>query len=109
MILVSTDKERFDFTLLISGHAGYAPIGRDVVCAAASTLFFTLWRSVCLMDEEGELVKKSLVSSRGYGKISFTVKESAAPKATALFDSLVTGFELLWENYGRYIRLTKGA
>lgn len=41
MIKVSTDLRTF---IQIQGHAGYAPAGQDIVCAAVSTLYETLKR-----------------------------------------------------------------
>lgn len=32
--------------LLVSGHAGYAPVGQDIVCAAVSALTLTLIRGL---------------------------------------------------------------
>lgn len=43
------------------GHAGFARKGKDIVCAAASTLIFTLINSVpCIYDDEGDLYIKVL-------------------------------------------------
>ena len=39
MIIVKTDGSSF---IEISGHAGYAPAGSDIVCAAVSILYETL-------------------------------------------------------------------
>lgn len=39
MITVKTDLRSY---ISIEGHAGYAPAGQDIVCAAVSTLYETL-------------------------------------------------------------------
>ena len=40
----------------ITGHAGYAPGGKDIVCAACSTLAWAFLRLFCRLEEAGEIV-----------------------------------------------------
>lgn len=42
MLDIKMQLSRNRMQLMASGHAGFAPIGQDIVCAAASTLFNTL-------------------------------------------------------------------
>ena len=42
MIQVKERQARGGWEIAFSGHAGYAPEGEDIVCAAVSILFFTL-------------------------------------------------------------------
>lgn len=42
MIQVKERQARGGWEIVFSGHAGYAPEGEDIVCAAVSILFFTL-------------------------------------------------------------------
>lgn len=42
MIRVKERQARGGWEIAFSGHAGYAPEGEDIVCAAVSILFFTL-------------------------------------------------------------------
>ena len=42
IILIEAVYNRKKLTLELSGHAGYAPAGRDTVCAAVSALVYTL-------------------------------------------------------------------
>ncbi len=45
-------------TLSVHGHSGYAPRGRDIVCAGVSTLVYTLINSTeCVIDGETVTVK----------------------------------------------------
>lgn len=52
MINVTIEQEK----ITASGHAGYAPKGQDIVCAAFSVLSLTLERAVdTLTDDEMEI------------------------------------------------------
>ena len=42
MITIIYDEKGKDMSLQTSGHAGYAPKGQDIVCAAVSTLMQSL-------------------------------------------------------------------
>ena len=46
MITIIYDEKGKDMSLQTSGHAGYAPKGQDIVCAAVSTLMQSLAYSV---------------------------------------------------------------
>ena len=53
MIRVSIDPDALSFRL--DGHAGYAPIGQDIVCASASMLTAALFEYVLGNVDEGLL------------------------------------------------------
>ncbi len=66
MIRVSTRLGTNSFTLTAEGHAGYAPMGQDIVCAAASALLYAFTdylsalpgrelREVTVTEEDGSL------------------------------------------------------
>lgn len=42
MLNIRMELSRNRMSMQANGHAGYAPAGQDIVCAAASTLFNTL-------------------------------------------------------------------
>ena len=43
---------RFEGGITIKGHAGYAPLGQDIVCAGVSTLAQTLIASIEALTED---------------------------------------------------------
>lgn len=53
MIVVKTDLHR---SIEVKGHAGYAPAGQDIVCAAVSILYETLKR-VLVQPMEAEFTE----------------------------------------------------
>lgn len=80
--------------LTVSGHAGYAERGRDIVCAGVSTLVFALGRYLGNLEKYGDTV---LVYSR----------ETDNAKHIAAFDMALDGLYMTEESFGEYVEITK--
>ena len=80
--------------IAMRGHAGYAPIGQDIVCAGASTLYSTYLYST-KADESVEGEWKVLNAEFNY-------------KNRAIFGAIRTGFEMLSEHYPDHLKLVIG-
>ena len=60
MIVVTYEKSRESCSLRVEGHAGYAARGSDIVCAAASILFYTLANHLSARKEaEAQVTKRN--------------------------------------------------
>lgn len=79
----------------ISGHAGFSTNGPDIVCAACSTLTYTLLQS-CL--SAGCEVKHT-EPSNGSFFISVSCNDDTAQKARTIFETIAQGFALLAVRY----------
>lgn len=94
----SLDEARW---LEVSGHAGYAEPGKDIVCAGVSVTVQGLAATLC--QTEGVLcdVKKQK------GRMFIVCRCSPQVKryVDALFDMARTSFELIAEEYPQYVRL----
>ena len=87
----------------ISGHAGYAPSGQYIVCAAASFLATTVVNSLELqLGAEGTVNSKD-----GYLYYRLPGSLSAEQQHTAqiILQTLATGFQNLKEAYPKYISI----
>lgn len=91
------------FTL--SGHAGYAPEGADIVCAAVSVLALNTVNAVekftavpfqCEADAE----------NGGFLKALFPLEGMAAADAQLLLETLALGLAGIETEYGSYFTLT---
>ena len=84
--------------LTVSGHAGYATKGEDIVCAAVTALSGTLVKSLeDLTDDKIEYdVQLGWVDIK-YGDLS--------EKAKALIDSFFIGICLVADEFPGYIRI----
>ena len=91
------------YIISIEGHAGAAPEGQDIVCAAASALALTLVEAVRNLDARGCVSHLSREVGKGSVQLDFTVKEDALPEAEAIVGTITDGFLLLEENCSEYI------
>ena len=94
-------------SLRVKGHAGYAEIGSDIVCSAASVLAYTLANSVQNAEDNGWLAMPPVIQmDSGDTVISC---ESADDIALVVMKSMYTfatmGYALLAQNYPQYVRL----
>ena len=88
------------FRMEISGHAGWAPPGHDLVCAGASTLMVTLIESTTDIPElqTGIYMKDALVTVQSYPD------EDMEDKCRTIYETIYRGFEALKESYPDNVR-----
>ena len=102
-----TNKEYGTITLKLSGHAGQAEKGSDIVCAAASILAYTVAQSLQFMYEEGGLKKKPhLKLTEGDTVIVAKPKDDTYAEALHIFFVAQVGYHLLTHNYPQYVTLS---
>ena len=80
----------------LSGHAGYAESGRDIVCAAVSALVLNMANSVEAFTEdgfEGEMDEQT-------GGFSFQFTAEISPESQLLMNSLVLGLRNIEKEFG---------
>lgn len=79
-----------------SGHAGYAPKGQDIVCAAFSVLSLTLDTAVKkFTDDNIEIVLENGEMAAQWQQVS--------PEGLLLINAYIEGVKALAENYPKYI------
>ena len=89
----------------VTGHAGQAEKGQDIVCSAVSILFYTLAQAVTTSRdalEEDPLI----ITNDGDGLISCKPKEGFEGIIQRTYWTILTGFDLLAEEYKEYVKLT---
>ncbi len=104
MITIEYSKEKrsrtIQYSLSAEGHAGYAPEGQDIICAAVSTLFCTLANAlsdsgaseldVCLEPGNSGICCEAAYSD-------FEIE--------AMFRFAMIGLEMLEEQYPDYVEI----
>lgn len=90
MITVEYDLKKL--TLYVRGHAGYAPKGCDIVCAAVSALAYTLCR-----ESEGEVYDFA-------DGMMISVKRSLFSRIR--FKTIVSGINMVSEKYPENVRIS---
>ncbi len=90
----------------VSGHAGAGEKGCDIVCAAASMLAWTICERAENVPEFYAKVEQSEVMCSC--TIICSPEEEVRERCREMFDTILTGFQLLEENFGEYVRVRKG-
>ena len=86
----------------VSGHAGYAESGEDIVCAGISMLVINTINSIETFTEDGF----SCDADPKTGYIKFQFKTTISNDSELLMNSLVLGLQGVQEEYGKeYMKL----
>ena len=87
----------------VTGHAGYAEEGSDIVCAAVSILSYTVLNSMeVVAGMNSDDFEWSVDEETGFMKI---LLQKTCLESNILLKTFVTGIKLLLENYSQYISL----
>ena len=92
------------FTLDVTGHAEHGKKGEDIVCAAISTLFYTLAEA---LYNSKEMLQEDIVFSDqdGNGHISCKPKAEYEANVSLIYWTLLTGFDIVVKNYEKNVSL----
>lgn len=102
-----TNKEAGSITMKLTGHAGQAEKGQDIVCAAASILAYTVAQALQFMYEQGQLQKKPHIKlTEGDTVIVAKPRKDAYAEALHTFFVAQVGYHLLSHNYSQYVTLS---
>ena len=106
-ISITENKEAKAFTLKVEGHAGQAEAGKDIICASASMLSFTVAQYAKFMFDRHQLKKKPTIHLED-GNAEVTIKPKTEFYAEAMHTYFVAqvGFSLLAHNYPQYVEFT---
>ena len=106
MITVSFTQEGDKLSLRLEGHAGYAEIGKDIVCASATILAYTVAQFVTEAEGKGDLLSSPQVQlERGDTIISCEPNDGAFYAIRNAYLYAVLGYQILEHNYPQYVRL----
>lgn len=89
--------------LTVKGHAYSAEPGRDLICASASTLAYTLAANVANMADNGQVREPVMNMNEGDTEISCKPRHNLKATVTLVFDTVCAGFDLLAHQYPEYI------
>ena len=105
MVVVESRSDDREFYLKVIGHAGSAEKGRDIVCASASMLLYTLAQTAKVLEQKGRLKEPPAIRvESGDAEVGFTAKAKYAAEAAHCFYTVMVGFQLLCHNYPMYVR-----
>lgn len=94
-------------TIDINGHAEHGKKGEDIVCAAISTLFYTLASSLYevkhMMAEDIDFSDED-----GNGHISCNPKKEFEANVSLIYWTILNGFQMVADEYKKNVKLTVG-
>jgi uncharacterized protein YsxB (DUF464 family) len=89
--------------LTINGHAGHGKKGKDIVCSAISTLFYTLgeslWQSASMLWKE-PIIKEE----EGDGYLVCHPKEEYEGNIALIYRTVLIGMEMVAEQYPKNVK-----
>ena len=97
-------KEKKICAFEISGHAGYAPAGEDIVCSAVTVLALNTVNAIEAFTET-PFKAKADEKKGGYLKVSFPLEGMADEKTQLLLETLAQGLSGIQEEYHKYLTL----
>ncbi len=87
----------------VSGHSGYAEIGKDIVCAAVSAIVQTA--VLGLVDVVGIEVVYHQRSGKVRCSLPEGLSEDLRGKANIVLETMLCGLKSIQEGYGPYIKV----
>ena len=106
MTTITAMKEGEKHILHIEGHAGYGSAGNDIVCAAVSILGYTWLNELLILEERNEV--QNVVHEEEDGKLIVSY-EGGNDAVNTAYETILTGFEALEQNFFENITLNRGA
>ncbi len=109
MIKVTFTENPEKLSLRLEGHAGYAEHGKDIVCASASILAYTVAQYVEYEDNQGNLKAPAEIKlESGDSVVSCEPREEKLKWLWDAYQFAKMGFLILANNYPQYVEVIDG-
>ena len=107
MITATFTESGRNLSIRLEGHAGYAEHGKDIVCASATILAYTLAQTIKDAEHFGYLASAPVIKlDSGDTLLSCeAADEENRVLMRCMFAFAVKGFALLEHNYPKYVKL----
>lgn len=98
-----------EYTFVMTGHAGYAEQGKDIVCSAASILFYTACETVSMIGGNAFEVKPTFNIENSDSSVSAYIKckpkEDYIAVIDTIYQTIYNGYKLLADGYPKNVSL----
>ena len=98
MTIIRCRREGESHVLTLTGHAGYAPAGGDIVCAGISALAFALW---------GWLGQRGALEEAAEGSGSLTLRFRADRESDVALSMALLGWQIIAETYPHHAEVDR--
>lgn len=110
MLKVTFTEKGEKLSLRLEGHAGYAEIGKDIVCSSASILAYTVASFVIEAEQRGDLLTEAEIRlDSGDTLIECEPREEAYEAVLHMYYFSTIGYSLLAETYPQYVEFITDA
>lgn len=103
-VILERDDRDLTVELCVRGHAGYAPPGQDIVCAAVSVLAAVAAKVALRYREDGAEVTVDADD----GAVRVTARfgdKDAYGRFSGQMDAVAAGYKMLTESYPEHVKL----
>lgn len=102
------DDDALKVSLSVEGHAKHSEYGKDIVCASASILLYTVAQIVMAMAQHGDFTEEPIIELEdGKATVSCICKEKDDyAEVVYAFFVAQTGYSLLEQTYPQYVELS---
>lgn len=106
MIKATFSKDKFDksITMTLEGHAKSDDAGKDLICASASILAYTLAQSLQYIKAQGGIRRLRIKFDSGYARIKCYPTEDYYDVVLNTYFVTEVGLNLLAQNYPEYVK-----
>ena len=101
--MTTVEYEPGEFRLKVTGHAGSAPVGQDLVCAAVTVLIWTLCDRVTERPGYWPMVAQSEADATI--EVRCRPERGQVRSCIELLDTIAAGYALLAEHYPEFVRM----
>lgn len=105
MINITFTEEGNKLSLRVEGHAGYAEIGKDIICASVSILAYTVAQFVLEAQSLGETESTEVRLESGRSIVTCEMREEALEETKKMYTFAKKGCALLANTHPQYVRL----
>ena len=110
MIKVTISRHKTNGTIIsfsMSGHAGYADPGQDIVCAAASGISFGTINAIDQLLNTKLHIEMDEKTGFLHCVVPTTLETSTQEKVQLLLEGMLVSLESVASEYGQYITISK--
>lgn len=104
--MIKIEYDRPNLILKAKGHANSAEHGKDLICAAVSTLVHTLAGNVRSLKEAGVAKDVQIILESGNALVSCRAVEEKETLLCA-YDTVTTGMIMLAQSYPEYVNYSE--
>lgn len=95
---------RKDHSLTVEGHSLSAEKGKDLVCASASILVYTLAAFIKNLKGSGIAAETIVQIEEGNTELCCKIAPAFDCTVALVFDSICAGFDILAQDYPEYVK-----